>query len=193
MNQVFIIEHLEPEVFPWCLIEYKHVSQIVGKENIWFCNLVGKRGASALAPYGRCLLKSVRTLAPTLKNACVLDPAAKKTLGPKECGVFEYFIFGGILGDYPPRQRTKEELTPLLPRATVRNIGKEQMSTDNAVLVVHEIIQGKKLKDLQFQDGIEIEINNVESVQLPYRYRIINRAPFVSPELILYLKEKKGF
>ena len=35
----FIIEHLEPELYDWCLIEYEHISKIVGKENLIFTNI----------------------------------------------------------------------------------------------------------------------------------------------------------
>lgn len=191
MKQIYIIEHLEPEVFPWCVIEYKHISQTVGKENLWFTNLKDKKGAEALEHYGKCMQESVKNI--ELPNACILDPAVEETLEPHENSKFNYLVFGGILGDYPPKQRTKIELTPLLPKAVVRNIGKEQMSTDNAVLVVSEIMSGLKLADLKFQDGIEVEINEVESVQLPYRYCIIKGKPFISPELVQYLKEKETF
>ena len=190
MQLIFIIEHLEPRVFEWCLIEYKHISKIVGKENLWFTNIRSKKGAASLEQYGRRIQESVSTL--DLKHACVLDPAAHKTLQPGEAKKFKYFIFGGILGDNPPKERTKKELTPLLPYAAVRNIGKEQMSTDNAVRVVKEIARGKKLSELKFQDGIEIPLNRVESVLLPYRYRLVRGKPFISAELIRYLKRKKG-
>lgn len=191
MKPIFIIEHLEKEVFEWCLIEYRHISKIVGKKNLWFTGLKGKKGAASLSQYGRCITESVRDL--NLKNACVLDPAATKILVPADARRFSYFIFGGILGDYPPKQRTKQELTLLLPEAKARNIGKEQMSTDNAVLVVSEITQGKKLSSLSFQDSVEIQIDKAASVQLPYRYRLINKKPFISPALVAYLKRKKGF
>ena len=39
MNQTYIIEHLEPELYEWCLIEYKEISKIAGKENLWFSNI----------------------------------------------------------------------------------------------------------------------------------------------------------
>lgn len=190
MKPIFIIEHLEKEVYPWCLIEYRHISKIVRKKNLWFTNLKGKKGAASLSQYGRCITESVRDL--NLKNACVLDPAATKTLVPAEARRFSYFVFGGILGDYPPKQRTKQELTPLLPEAKARNIWKEQMSTDNAVLVVSEIIRGEEISSLSFQDSIEIKIDAIASVQLPYRYHIINKKPFISPALTAYLKKKKG-
>lgn len=186
---IFIIEHLEPRVFRWCIIEYKHISSIVGKQHIWFTNI--RRGSKVLEKFGKVIKKSVRDLG--LQNACVLDPDADKTLIPSEAGKFDYFIFGGILGDYPPKQRTKVELTPFIKNAAVRNIGKEQLSTDNAVFVVNEIIKGRKLEDIKFEDKIEIKIKETESVGLPFRYPILNGKPNISPELITYLKRKKGF
>ncbi len=191
MQTIFIVEHLEPEIFEWCLIEYKHISQTVGKNNLWFTNVKTDKNKKILELYGKVFLQSVKDL--KLDNVCVLDPAVQKILDASEAKLFKYFIFGGILGDYPPKKRTKAELTPLIPDAQVRNIGIEQMSTDNAVLVVSEIVKGRKFEELQFQDTIEIEINEVESVQLPYRYRIIDKKPFVSSELVDYLKKKKSF
>jgi len=191
MKQIFIIEHLEPEIFEWCLIEYKHISRTVGKNNLWFTNIKTDKNKDILEPYGQVFLQSVKDL--KLDNVCVLDPTVQRTLDIFEARLFNYFIFGGILGDYPPKQRTRAELTSIIPDAQVRNIGTEQMSTDNAVLVVSEIVKGRKFEELQFQDTIEIEINEVESVQLPYRYRVIDMKPFVSAELVDYLKKKKSF
>ncbi len=191
MRTIFIIEHIEPEIFEWCLIEYKNISRTVGKNNLWFTNLKTDKNKKILMLYGQVFSQSIREM--KLNNVCVLDPAAHKTLDVFEAKLFRYFIFGGILGDYPPKQRTKTELTRFIPYAQVRNIGTEQMSTDNAVLVVSEIVKGRKLEKLQFQDTIEIEINDIESVQLPYRYRIIDKKPFVSSELVNYLKKKKCF
>ncbi len=186
MQKIYIIEHLEKEVFPWCLIEYKNISKIVGKENLWFCNLNGIKGTENLFSLGKCIKESVRKLA--LKNACVLDPDAKKTLSPEESKKLQYFIFGGILGDYPPRKRTKKELSSFLPDVSKYNIGKGQMSTDNAVYVVKQIIKGKKLNEIPFQDKAEIKINGVESTILPYKYALIKGKPLVSLELIKYLR-----
>ena len=67
------------------------------------------------------------------------------------------------------------------------------MSTDNAVAVVKEIVNGKKLKELKFKDKLEIRINKVESVILPYRYLIIKNKPFILKELVEFIKKKKSF
>lgn len=188
MKPIYVIEHLEPKIWKWCIIEYKHISQIVGKENIWFTNI--KRGSKILEQYGKVIKQSVKEL--DIQNACVLDPEAPNTLITEDKDKYEYYIFGGILGDYPPRKRTQEELTTFIKNAAVRNIGKEQFSTDNAVFVTSEILNGKNLKNMKFQDNIEIQINDVESTELPFRYPLINGKPNISQELVNFLKKKRG-
>jgi ribosome biogenesis SPOUT family RNA methylase Rps3 len=123
----------------------------------------------------------------------VLDPEASKTLEPFETKNYSYFIFGGILGDYPPKKRTRQELTKFIKNSAVRDIGKEQMSTDNAVFTTSLIVSGKKLEELEFKDNVSIELNEFESVDLPYRYNLVKGKPFMSQKIVNYLKKKKGF
>ncbi len=186
---IYIIEHLEPQLWKWCVIEYKHIAQMVGKQNFWITNL--KKGSTELQKYGKVIPKSVTQL--KLAKVCVLDPDATKTLTPADAKRFDYFIFGGILGNDPPQKRTAPELTSKFtyPLKT-RNIGQKQMSTDNAVAVVQEIVKGKKFEELPFQDGIEIDLKEGESILFPYGYLLVQGKPLVSAELIEYLKRKKG-
>ena len=183
---IFIVEHLEGKLWPWCVIEYKHISRIVGRKNIWFTNVRGKK----LHQFGKVFSASVSQL--KLANVCVLDPAAKKMLSPKEAKKFDYLVFGGILGDDPPQQRTAPELTSRMPDAVARNIGTKQMSTDTAVYVVREIVNGKKLSGFRFQEGAEILLDKNELTVLPYRYVIINGKPLISRELAAYIRKRKG-
>ena len=185
MNQIFIIEHLEPELYDWCLIEYKHISKIVGKDNLYFTN-VKSIDSKKLQLYGKVFTESVKTM--TLKKAAILDPESDTLLTPQKAKEHEYFIFGGILGDHPPKKRTTPELTSHLSNITAYNIGKEQMSTDNAVYVVSQILKGKNMSEMQFQDTIELDINKVESTILPYRYTLVKGKPFISKDLKKYLQ-----
>ena len=187
----YVIEHLEEKVWKWCLIEYMHIFRIVKKSHLLFTNIKWNNEKSTIKKYGAVTPKSVAEL--KLRNVCVLDPAARKTLTPKEANRFDYFIFGGILGNFPAQKRTTPELTSRLKNAAARNIGKKQMSTDTAVYVVKKIVEGKKLSDLAFQDKIEIGLGKNESTILPYRYIILNKKPLISKELVNYLKKKKGF
>lgn len=185
-QKIFIIEHLEPKLWPWCIIEYKHISKTVGKKNVWFTN-IPRSQVKKLAPFGKVFTQSIKSL--QIENACVLDPESNTTLSPINAAPIQYFIFGGILGDNPPKKRTTPELTQFLPNAKSFNIGKAQMSTDNAVYVTKQIISGVQLEKIPFQDEIQIKINKIESTILPYRYAIVNGKPFYSKELIKYLKE----
>src|SRR3989338_2411493 len=187
MGAIYIIEHLERRVWKWCIYEYEHISQTIGKKNLWFTNV--KRGSKVLSKYGSVFRGSVRDM--KLDKACVLDSDGKKTLSPKEARGFRYFIFGGILGDHPPRKRTRKELTKFISNAIVRDIGKRQMATDNAVYVVHEIEGGTLLKKMKFKQGVRIRINKIESTDLPYRYALVNGEPFMSNRVVTYLKRKR--
>src|SRR3989344_2037027 len=74
----FIIEHLEPKLYEWCLIEYKHISKLVGKKNLIFTNIKNQKDISKLRKLGSVKKESVAEL--KLNKACLLDPKASKTL-----------------------------------------------------------------------------------------------------------------
>ena len=184
---IYIIEHLDDEVYEWSLIEYKHISETVGKENLWFTNV--KDGAMLLRPYGTVHKESVSTM--HLHKVCVLDPAAEKVLSPMDARVFDYVVFGGILGDDPPRGRTK--VLNAIKDASFRNLGAEQMSTNTAVLVTKRILDGTSFDKLKFQDTVIIPTGDGEEVELPYRYLIENGAPVIPKALIEKLKTDQDF
>lgn len=180
---LYVIEHLEPELWEWSLLEYKHVSRIVGKKNLLFSNV--KKGSEKLKPYGKVTGKSVAEL--ELDRPCLLDPRAGSVL--KTSDKFETFVFGGILGDHPPRKRTGLLARRLsFPR---RNLGKKQMSTDTAVFVAKMINDGVSFRRIPFKDGVEVWLGSAESVILPYRYVLKNNKPVLTPGIKKLLK--KGF
>ncbi len=184
-NNIYIIEHLEPELWPWCIIEYENMAKLVGKKRMWFTN-IQKKDVSKLEKFGKVFTESVKTM--DLQDTCVLDPESKILLTPKDSQEFQYFIFGGILGDHPPKKRTELELTKFIKDTKTRNIGKEQFSTDSAVYVTDQILSGKNFSELKFQDVVDIKLNDVETVTLPFRYPLINGKPNITKKLIKYLK-----
>jgi len=192
---IYIIEHLEPELFEWCLIEYQHISETVGKENLWFTNISNEKARKKLEKFGKVYSESIKKLGRMIdfSKICVLDPEADKLLVTGDSRVYDYFLFGGILGDYPPKKRTKKELTKFISGSGERHIGKEQMSTDNAVYTVKEILDGKKFEELKFKDKISIHLDKFEFVDLPYRYNLVNGKPFMSSQIPVYLKKKGAF
>ena len=183
----YVIEHLDDEVFEWCLLEYSHISKIVGKENLIFTNIPAKE-VSKLSKLGTVHTESVISIKPS--NCCILEMEADKELATSDDKKFEYFVFGGILGDDPPRGRN-EVLHKL--KCESRSLGNKQMSTDTAVLVTHMILNGKKMKDIKFQDTIELETGEYDSVVLPYRYVLENGKPILPPGLFEMLRDQEGF
>ncbi len=187
----FVIEHLEPKIGKWASFEYENISKIVGKENLIFTNL--KRKNKFLESLGKSEKKRIFELGIPEDKICILDPDAKEILTPNDSKEFEYFIFGGILGDNPPRKRTGPELSSFIPNAEKRHIGNRQMSTDNAVLTTKMILDGKKFEEIKFIDDPEIQFDEFRFLELPYRYVDINGKPQMSEKLFKFLKNKKGF
>src|SRR3989344_9577637 len=158
---IFIIEHLEPKLFPWCLIEYESISKMIGRQNLWFTNIKQGKDRRNLSHLGKTYRDKVKDM--SLKNVCILDPFAPKTLNPEETKEFDYYIFGGILGNNPMDKRTEKELTRFIKEGEKRNLGFGQFSTDNAVFTVLEIINGKSMEEMKFQEELEIKIDKIQS------------------------------
>ncbi len=188
MKPIFVIEHMEPKVWKWCVLEYKHMSSIVGRENLWFTNV--KSNGEKLRKFGKVFRQSVSAM--KLENSVILDAEANKALAPKEARKFSHIIFGGILGDYPPRGRTMD-LRIKMQGVEARNMGKEQMSTDTAVLVAHTILSGMPLNKIRFTHHVDIDIRKGESVTLPYKYVLKDGKPVLAPGLVEMLRRQKGF
>lgn len=189
----FIIEHLESELYKWCLIEYEHISTIIGKNNLILTN-INKRYFKKLKKYGTIYEKSICEL--NFENICVLSQYSKKTLTTKDKNKFQYFVFGGILGDNPAKKRTSTIIKNLKNKKIkfeTRNLGNKQVPTDAAVFIAKKILEGKKLSDFKFVDKIEIEINENESVALPFRYVVDDNKLIINEKLVEYLRRKKEF
>lgn len=68
---------------------------------------------------------------------CLLDMRGQSVLQPADSSNFDAFVFGGILGDHPPRDRTSLLRCNFVEQ---RRLTKLQMSTDTAVLVTDIIL-----------------------------------------------------
>lgn len=190
----FIIENLEKELYEWCIIEYEHISKIVGRGNLIFSNIKNKSDAGKLKEYGTVSEKSVSKL--NFSSICVLSQCSNKALTAKDKNKFQYFVFGGILGDNPARKRTNIIINQLKKhkiKFETRNLGKKQMPTDVAVFVAKKILDGKKLNQLKFVDELEIEINENESIKLPFRFIVDDNKLIINDKLVEYLRKRKGF
>lgn len=186
---IIIIEHLEKQFGIWVFLEYRHSSIIYGKEYIWFTN-VPLKYRRILGKYGRVFSESIVVLVKknmiNKKEVLILDPQSKKKLTYNDLLNYKYIIVGGILGDHPPRGRTKKLLTDNLPDIESRNIGEKQYSIDGSIYYVNYLWRNKSMDRYQYVDGVEIETLN-GSIYLPFRYPVVNGKPLLAPGLKEYL------
>ena len=71
-------------------------------------------------------------------GVCMLDMRGEKELNSEE--KWNYIVFGGVLGDHPPRDRP----APLRKHfVEIRNLGSMQLATDTAVLISRLILCNK--------------------------------------------------
>ena len=90
---------------------------------------------------------------------CLLDSEATEDLSPGDADVFDYFLFGGILGnvDEFDFDRTSVLRVHNFPR---RALGSMQMTTDTAVRVSKMILCDKmRISDIPFIDRPELPIH----------------------------------
>ncbi|CAG8635979.1 64_t:CDS:2, partial [Paraglomus brasilianum] len=172
MTHKYIIEHMETDLHEWCILEYSHIATSVFPPNIIITRLkdaeitvLKKLQALDGAQLRR---ETVDEMGINKSKICLLHPNAEQQLKPEDGQAFDYFLFGGILGDDPPRDRTSE-LCPFV-HAT-RHLGQLQMTTDTAFNVTKKIIEDKvQLCDIPFIDFPELVFDKNESVIMPFRY-----------------------
>jgi len=191
--KVYAVEHMEPEIGAWSTLEYIAIaSETRAAGSKFYLSSLQPQLASnlpedlqaTLSVFGDSFVattQDVETLSSVAKErVCLLDPHANATLSPEDGHKFDWFVFGGILGDDPPRDRTAE-----LRKYGYegRNLKKLQMTTDTAVRVTRIVIEEmKKLDDIPYVDYPEIQINKNESTQMPFRYVKNDKGMPVMPE-----------
>lgn len=103
----YIIEHMEDAIHEWCSLEYKHMLSNIGPDHLYFTSLTDKclnEGMPEELKSANCFQVDVLNLPGVKKEEiCLLDPGASSELKPEDGEKFKYFLFGGILGDHPPR------------------------------------------------------------------------------------------
>ncbi|PGH05609.1 hypothetical protein AJ80_08301 [Polytolypa hystricis UAMH7299] len=170
----YVVEHLDPELGPWSTLEYA----CIARES----KVAGARFLLTSVPTSLELPKELASLpgfevehssveevfADRTSKICLLDPSAVVELSPADGDEFEIFLFGGILGDDPPRDRTSE----LRKKGyACRRLGPKQMTTDTAVRVTRIVTHDKvPLDDIPYVDYPELKLNEHESTEMPFRY-----------------------
>ncbi|CAI4064541.1 hypothetical protein SUVZ_08G0680 [Saccharomyces uvarum] len=197
----YIIEHMEEGFSEWVILEYSQILRDVGAENLVLSSLpkstterdIPEKLLSLGLRWTTSDLKSIdedfKDLEP-LKDGrvCLLDPRAAIDLQPEDAEKFDYFVFGGILGDHPPRDRTKELKTTYPNLLVSRRLGDKQMTTDTAIRTTQLIVKNKtKFEDIKFIDYPEFRFNKNEATEMPFRYVLDKEGRPILPEGMLDL------
>jgi ribosome biogenesis SPOUT family RNA methylase Rps3 len=188
---IIVIEHCEPELYAWSLLEYTQLSHYIDHSQLWFTR-ISSSDLGTVKHLGRAFNLPASALVDPAKTI-VLDPQATQELTSADLDHFDYFVIGGILGDAQFNQRTGTQVTSSIHGAQLRHLGPKQFSVDNAVFVTLQILSGKSLSDMHFVDELELEFSESESVSLPYRYPVIDGKPLINPDLITHLRDSDDF
>ncbi|GAA5989565.1 hypothetical protein JCM11641_004599 [Rhodosporidiobolus odoratus] len=194
----YVIEHMEEDnfdtTFPhWISLEYNQMIKLANPSQVVFSSL----SPNSVASLGEQLknrgakedsfvasTKSVRELMEEkgipLDKVCLLDPRAEKEIAPEDANEFDWFLFGGILGDDPPRDRTGILRAHGFPS---RHLGPVQMTTDTALGVTRRVVQDSvPFSELPFINHPTIKFNEHESVDMPFRYLTDDKGEPILPD-----------
>ncbi|KAI0062485.1 DUF431-domain-containing protein [Artomyces pyxidatus] len=211
MGFAYVVEHMEEDeetthALPrWVELEYNHMRSFAGENaTVKFTHLsctasaslkerfAGQSTRTALLAAASChqigVLEVMAECGVPLDKVCLLDPKAEKELAPEDGdGRFAWFLFGGIAGDDPPRDRTSELRGLGFP---TRHLGPIQMTTDTALGVTKIIVEDKvRLSDIPYIDHPTIRFNARESVEMPFRYIADGKEPRLPPGMKEHLHE----
>lgn len=183
------------------------MSNLVGKDQLLITNFPFEP-----VSYAQCTPQSVNDFLKNvpLERICLLDSEATETLSPADSQNFDYFLFGGILGNGKLRCSKVFSLSiPLVDefdfdRTSVlrvrgfptRNLGNMQMTTDTAVRVSKMIlIDGATFPEIPFVDRPEFEVQGQqERLVMNFRYVADEQGePLICPEVLALLKEDFEF
>jgi ribosome biogenesis SPOUT family RNA methylase Rps3 len=182
---IVIVEHLEPCINKWLLKEYEFVSTIF-KNRIIFTNVMKERDRALLQNLGLIYSDSVVKLLKDVDNVIVLDPNADKELSVDELKSSRYVIIGGIMGDNPPKERTRLLITTKMNNAKPRNIGKHQFTIAGTAYVLRQIELGKSVDKIKYIFGLKIKRRmhrDIEiEIELPYAFPLDEQGNVVIPK-----------
>ncbi|KAF2636060.1 DUF431-domain-containing protein [Massarina eburnea CBS 473.64] len=190
-GKTFVVEHLDPELEAWSSLEYLTIASESHASGAQF--LLSSVPTTLKLPANLQQVQGLKVetrgieeiYADKKDRVCLLDPAASKDLSPEDGDAFDVFLFGGILGDDPPRDRTSE----LRKKGYQgRRLGPVQMTTDTAVRVTRIVVQDRVPVDkIPYVDHPELKINKNESTEMPFRYVVGKDGHPIMPEGMMEL------
>lgn len=173
------IAHTEEKSFSEFLKE-NHEKLFINKENI----ATKSKNSKEISEYNKKTFSKIFN-----GKTIVLDPFAKKELKTNDFKNCDFIVVGGILGDKKFTGKTKKLISDKL-NCEKRNLGKIQLPIDISVFVAKLIYLGKKLKEIEITNEVEIFLSENHTITLPYGYPIINGKILITPKLVEYLRKR---
>ncbi|PCH36884.1 DUF431-domain-containing protein [Wolfiporia cocos MD-104 SS10] len=211
MAFTYVVEHMEEDeesskaIPRWVELEYMHMRSLAGTGahvefthlsqsscktlSSLFSDTAEREDTAEASTHTISVMELMKQRGVPIEKVCLLDPRAEKELSPSDGdGEFEWFLFGGILGDDPPRDRTGELRVLGFPN---RHLGPVQMTTDTALGVTKLVVQDKiPLSKIPYVDHPTIVFNSKESVEMPFKYIADKRGePILPPGMREHLQE----
>ncbi|MGB9786170.1 MAG: hypothetical protein ACP5II_05305 [Infirmifilum sp.] len=188
---IFTVEVVEPFISKWMFIELSHASKIVGRESLWVFNVKKECEREKLFSIAsRVESQSFLDKLEELKrdfNIIILDPSGTEELRPTDFSSNTIIVVGGIMGDHPPRGRTRKEISERAGGGVLfRNIGSGQFTIDGAIYMARMVSLGRPLNSIPVQVGLTLKKRHFE-VYLPYAYPVENGKVVISQEEIHYI------
>ncbi|AET40332.1 protein-arginine N-methyltransferase SFM1 Ecym_5595 [Eremothecium cymbalariae DBVPG len=200
----YIIEHMEAGFSEWVTLEYAQIIRDIGHENLILTSLPKNTAESDIPALLKKLglqwttepIDKINVVFPELKplaerRVCLLDPRAPTGLTPTDADAYDYFVFGGILGDHPPRDRTSELMVKYPNLLINKRLGDKQMTTDTAIRTTQLIVEKQlPFENIKFIDYPEFKFSKHEATEMPFRYILDDNARPILPEGMLELIKK---
>lgn len=143
----------------------------------------------------RFLKSSINDINIPIERICLLDSEATSELTPSDCENFDYFLFGGILGNVDEFDFDRTSVLRVKGFPT-RSLGSMQMTTDTAVRVSKMIlIDSIPFDSIRFVDRPEFPIEGeTEKLVMNFRYvKDEDGEALICPEILELLKEDFDF
>ncbi len=176
-----IVEHLEPKLTEWLLLEYRHASKWWYPDLI-FTNVKSGEDAEKLGQLGEVMRERFYEVVEESDKIVVLDPFGEKVLEPEDLKDASFVVIGGICGDVEFDGRTRKMVTAqalsCLRNVVVRNLGRVHFPIDQAAIIAKLVAEGRKLDEIEVREGMDIVLEESRGfkrvVHLPYGYVVIN-------------------
>lgn len=172
------------------------MKKIVGDGNLMITNFPHELEDPEKWKGVRFIKDSINDLKIPFERICLLDSEAKEEMCPADVEKFDYFLFGGILGNVDEFDFDRTSVLRVKGFPT-RSLGSMQMTTDTAVRVSKMIlVDGMTFESIEFIDRPEFEVDKESGEKLVMNFRYVkgeDGRPLICPEVLELLKEDFDF